>query len=78
MPLLIDVNSNLELRNPGLRVVLDPVRSARLGISAQQVRQTLYDALGGRRVSEIYDVDDQYTVSLKILPEAQLNPAIIG
>ncbi|HQS80931.1 MAG TPA: efflux RND transporter permease subunit [Thiobacillus sp.] len=78
VPLLIDVNSNLELRNPELRVVLDPVQSARLGISAQQVQQTLYDALGGRRVSEIYGVDDQYTVSLKILPEAQLNPAIIG
>lgn len=78
VPLLLDVNSNLELRNPELRVILDPVQAARLGISAQQVQQTLYDALGGRRISEIYGVDDQYTVSLNILPEAQLNPAIIG
>ncbi|MDZ7583690.1 MAG: efflux RND transporter permease subunit, partial [Thiobacillus sp.] len=78
VPLLIDVNSNLELRNPELRVILDPVQAARLGISAQQVQQVLYDALGGRRISEIYGVDDQYTVSLNILPEAQLNPAIIG
>jgi HAE1 family hydrophobic/amphiphilic exporter-1 len=78
VPLLVDVNSNLELRNPELRVVLDPVQAARLGISAQQVQQTLYDALGGRRISEIYGVDDQYTVSLKVLPEAQLNPSIIG
>jgi multidrug efflux pump subunit AcrB len=61
-----------------LRVTRAPVQAARLGSSAQQVQQTLYDALGGRRVSEIYGVDDQYTVSLKILPEAQLNPAIIG
>ena len=78
VPLLLDVNSNLELRNPELRVILDPVQAARLGISAQQVQQVLYDALGGRRISEIYGVDDQYTVSLNILPEAQLNPAIIG
>jgi HAE1 family hydrophobic/amphiphilic exporter-1 len=78
VPELVDVNSDLELRNPELRVVLDPVQAARLGITAQQVQQTLYDALGGRRISEIYGVDDQYTVSLKILPEAQLDPAILG
>ena len=78
VPLLIDVNSNLELRNPELHVELDPVQAARLGITARQVQQVLYDALGDRRISEIYGVDDQYTVSLKILPEAQFDPAVIG
>ncbi|MFP5407942.1 MAG: efflux RND transporter permease subunit [Gammaproteobacteria bacterium] len=78
VPLLVDVNSNLELRNPELQVALDPVQAARLGITARQVQQVLYDALGDRRISEIYGVDDQYTVSLKILPEAQLDPAVIG
>ena len=78
VPGLIDVSSNLELRNPELRVVLDPVQAARLGINAQQVQQMLYDALGDRRISEIYGTDDQYSVSLKILPEAQLDPAVLG
>jgi len=78
LPELIDVSSNLELRNPELRVVLDPVQAARLGITAQQVQQMLYDALGGRRIGEIYGVDDQYTVNIKILPEAQLDPAVLG
>ena len=78
VPLIEDVNSNLELRNPELRVSLDPIEAARLGITAQQVQQTLYDALGGRRISEIYGASDQYVVSIKALPEAQLNPAIIG
>lgn len=78
VPLLIDVNSNLELRNPELHVALDPVQAARLGITARQVQQVLYDALGDRRISEIYGVDDQYTVSIKILPEAQFDPAVIG
>jgi HAE1 family hydrophobic/amphiphilic exporter-1 len=73
-----DVNSNLELRNPELRVALDALEAARLGVTAQQVQQTLYDALGGRRISEIYGASDQYVVSIKALPEAQLNPAIIG
>ena len=73
-----DVNSNLELRNPELRVALDPLEAARLGITAQQVQQALYDAFGGRRISEIYGASDQYVVSIKVLPEAQLSPAVIG
>ena len=78
VPLIVDVDSNLELRNPELRVSLDPIEAARLGITAQQVQQTLYDALGGRRISEIYGASDQYVVSVKVLPEVQLNPAVIG
>jgi len=78
VPLITDVDSNLELRNPELRISLDPIEAARLGITAQQVQQTLYDALGGRRISEIYGASDQYVVSIKALPEAQLNPAVIG
>lgn len=78
VPLIADVSSNLELRNPELRVALDPGEAARLGITAEQVQRTLYDALGGRRISEIYGASDQYDVRIKVLPEAQLNPAVIG
>jgi hydrophobic/amphiphilic exporter-1 (mainly G- bacteria), HAE1 family len=78
VPLIVDVSSNLELRNPELRISLDPVEAARLGVTAEQVQQTLYDALGGRRISEIYGPSDQYDVSIKVLPEAQLSPAVIG
>ena len=75
---LEDIDSNLEVRNPELRLKLNALEAARLGITAQQVQQTLYDALGGRRISEIYGSNDQYTVTLKALPEAQLSPDIIG
>lgn len=78
VPQIQDVDSNLELRNPELRVSLDPLQAARLGVTAQQVQQALYDALGGRRISEIYGVSDQYMVNIKALPETQLNPAVIG
>jgi HAE1 family hydrophobic/amphiphilic exporter-1 len=78
LPQIEDVDSNLELRNPELRVTLDSLEAARLGITSQQVQQALYDALGGRRISEIYGTSDQYEVSVKALPEAQLDPAVIG
>ena len=76
--LIEEINSDLELRNPELRVRLDPIEAARLGVTAEQVQQTLYNALGGRRISEIYGASDQYEVSIKVLPEAQLSPAVIG
>lgn len=78
LPEIEDVNSDLQLRNPELRLVVDPLEAARLGITPQQVQQTLYDALGGRRISEIYGTSDQYSVTVEALPEAQLDPAIIG
>jgi HAE1 family hydrophobic/amphiphilic exporter-1 len=78
LPEIEDVNSDLQLRNPELRLVVDPIEAARLGITPQQVQQTLYDALGGRRISEIYGTSDQYSVTVEALPEAQLDPAIIG
>ncbi|MBN8760137.1 MAG: acriflavine resistance protein B [Thiobacillus sp. 65-69] len=77
-PLITDVDSNLDLRNPELRVTLDPIEAARLGIDARAVQQTLYDALGGRRISEIYGTSDQYSITVEALPEAQLDPALIG
>ena len=78
VPQVEQVDSNLELRNPELRVKLDVLEAARLGVTSQQVQQTLYDALGGRRISQIYGSNDQYNVSLKALPEVQLNPDMIG
>ncbi len=78
LPEIEDVNSDLQLRNPELRLVVDPIESARLGITPQQVQQTLYDALGGRRISEIYGTSDQYSVTVEAPPEVQRDPAVIG
>ncbi len=78
LPMLVDVSSNLELNNPELRVVPDALAAARLGISAEQLQQTVYDALGGRRIGEIYAAADQYVIRVKALPEAQLDPTVIG
>ncbi|MCA1979029.1 MAG: efflux RND transporter permease subunit [Thiobacillus sp.] len=78
LPEIEDTNSDLQLRNPELRLAVDPLEAARLGVSAQGVQQTLYDALGGRRVSQIYGTSDQYNVTVEALPEAQFDTALIG
>ncbi len=61
-----DVNSNLELRNPEIRVEILRDRAAILGVTPQQVQETLFDAYGGRRVTSIYGASDQYSVLMQV------------
>jgi HAE1 family hydrophobic/amphiphilic exporter-1 len=64
--ILQDVNSNLELRNPEIKVEILSDRAAALGITPQQVQSTLYDAYGARRVTNIFGATDQYSVIMKV------------
>jgi HAE1 family hydrophobic/amphiphilic exporter-1 len=66
LPILRDVSSNLELRNPQLRVEIKRDRAALLGISAQQIESALFNAYGRRQVSTLYGDADQYDVILQI------------
>jgi HAE1 family hydrophobic/amphiphilic exporter-1 len=64
--MLQDVNTNLELRNPEIRVEIQRDRAAALGITPQQIQSTLYDAYGNRRVTSIYGASDQYAVLMQL------------
>ena len=69
--ILLDVNSNLELRSPEIRIDIQTDRAAALGITPQQVQSTLYDAYGTRRVTSIYAAADQYSVLMQLGPQFQ-------
>lgn len=64
--ILQDVNSNLELRNPEIRVEILRDRAAALGITPQHIQSALYDAYGARRVTSIYGDSDQYAVLMQL------------
>ena len=66
LPLLQDVASNLELRNPEIQIRILRDRASALGISSQQVEQALFNAFGGRQVSTLYGASDQYNVMLEL------------
>lgn len=66
LPLLQDVASNLELRNPEIQVRILRDRASALGISSQQVELALFNAFGGRQVSTLYGASDQYEVRLEL------------
>lgn len=61
-----DVNSDLQLRNPEIRVDLKRDQAAALGVTPAQVQGTLQSAYGGRKVTSIYAATDQYPVILEV------------
>ena len=65
-PILQDLASNLELRNPEIQVRILRDRASALGISSQQVELALFNAFGGRQVSTLYGASDQYEVRLEL------------
>ncbi|HKJ09386.1 MAG TPA: efflux RND transporter permease subunit, partial [Gammaproteobacteria bacterium] len=70
-PGLRDVNLDAELNNPQINVRIRRDRASALGVSANAVEQTLYDAYGGRQISTIYGASDSYQVILQLAPRYQ-------
>ncbi|HYH42548.1 MAG TPA: efflux RND transporter permease subunit [Burkholderiales bacterium] len=68
-----DVSTSLELRNPEIQINILRDRAAALGVSPQQIENTLYNAYGGRRISTLYGATDQYNVLLELDPKFQRN-----
>ena len=74
LPQLADVASDLQ--NHGLEISLayDRETAARVGITPQNIDDTLYDGFGQRQVSTLFTQLNQYHVVLEVMPEFQTNP----
>ena len=66
LPQLQDVNSDLQLKNPELRVRIDRNRAAALGVSPQQIELALQSAYGSREISTIYAPSNDYKVFVEL------------
>jgi HAE1 family hydrophobic/amphiphilic exporter-1 len=69
--LLQDVNTDLLLKNPQINVDIQRDKAAALGVTAQQVEDTLYTAYGTRQVSTIFAPQNSYMVIMEAKPEFQ-------
>jgi len=78
LPMLQDVTSDLQIENPQVNLEIDRDRSAALGVTAQQIEDTLYSAYGARQVSTIYSPTNQYQVLMELEPQYRLDPAALG
>ncbi len=68
---LQDVNSDLLISSPQLRVEIKRDRASTLGITPQQIEDALYSAYGSRQISTIYTPTNQYFVIMEMAPEFQ-------
>jgi len=71
---LLDVTTDLYIKNPQVTIEVDREKSAVYGVTVDQVRQQLYNAFGSRQVATIYTPANDYQVILETLPEYQQNP----
>jgi len=71
LPGLVDVTSDLQIRNPQIRIKVDRDRAAALDVDWNDISGMLYDAFGPQLASTIYGSNNQYRVLLEVLPQYQ-------
>jgi multidrug efflux pump len=77
LPELTDVNSDQQDRGLETDLVIDRATAARLGLTVEQIDNTLYDAFGQRQVSVMYAQRNQYHVVMEVAPEFWQSPDML-
>jgi multidrug efflux pump len=74
VPGVVDLNSDQQDKGLQASLAIDRATAARMGISAQAIDNTLYDAFGQRQVSTMYTQINQYHVVMEVDPVFWQNP----
>ncbi|MBS0366420.1 MAG: MdtB/MuxB family multidrug efflux RND transporter permease subunit [Proteobacteria bacterium] len=74
LPQLADVASDLQDQGLATYVTIDRDAAGRLGVTAAQIDNALYDAFGQRLISTIFTQSNIYRVVLELTPQAQQGP----
>jgi multidrug efflux pump subunit AcrB len=77
-PELQDVASDQQIASPHVAIAINRNAAYRLGLTAAQIDQTLYDAFGQRQVATIYASSQQYKVILEVQPQFQNDPSALS
>ncbi|HET9902496.1 MAG TPA: efflux RND transporter permease subunit [Xanthobacteraceae bacterium] len=75
VPGLLDVTTDLYIKNPQIMVEVDREKAAVYGVTIDQVRQELFNAFGTRQVATIYTPANDYPVILESMPEYRSDPS---
>ncbi len=78
VPVLQNVTSDLQIKNPQLDVKIDRDRAAALGVSIDALENALYNAYGTRQVATILTPNNQYYVIMEVLPQYQRDPSALN
>jgi HAE1 family hydrophobic/amphiphilic exporter-1 len=74
LPGLLDVTTDLYIKNPQITIDVDREKAAVYGVSVDQVRQELFNAFGTRQVATIYTPANDYEVILESMPQYRSDP----
>ncbi len=72
---ILDATADLYLKNPQLTVEIDREKAAVYGITADQVRNQLFNAYGARQVGTIYTPSNDYQIILEVQPRFKADPS---
>jgi hydrophobic/amphiphilic exporter-1 (mainly G- bacteria), HAE1 family len=75
VPGLLDVTTDLYIKNPQMTVDIDREKAAVYGVTVDQVRNQLYDAYGARQVGTIYMPSNDYQIILEAQPQFRIDPS---
>ena len=75
VPGLVDVTTDLYIKNPQMTVDIDREKAAVYGITVDQVRNQLYNAYGARQVGTIYMPTNDYQIILEAQPRFRVDPS---
>jgi hydrophobic/amphiphilic exporter-1 (mainly G- bacteria), HAE1 family len=71
LAILQDIGSDLQIKSQQAIVNIDRQKAAALGLTAEQIRSTLYSSFGSRQVTTIYTPSNDYAVILELDPSYQ-------
>jgi multidrug efflux pump len=74
---LVDVSSDQQLGGMGEQLVIDRDTASRLGVTPQNIDDTLDDAFAQRQVSTIFTQQNQYHVILEVAPKYGRNTSAL-
>jgi HAE1 family hydrophobic/amphiphilic exporter-1 len=71
LPSVLDVTTDMQIRNPRVKIEIDRDKAASFHVNAQEIESALYQAYGPSWISTIYAPSAQYKVLLELLPKYQ-------
>ncbi|MGA3293357.1 MAG: multidrug efflux RND transporter permease subunit [Candidatus Acidiferrales bacterium] len=74
LPELRDVSTDQQDKGLQETLVIDRDTASRLGLDAQTIDNTLYDAFGQRQVSTVFTQLNEYHLVMEVAPDFQQNP----
>jgi HAE1 family hydrophobic/amphiphilic exporter-1 len=77
MPELLDVNTDLQVKNPQVEVEVNREKMSQLGITMNQLEDSLNSAYSQRQVSTIYAPTNEYWVIVEVQPQFYRLPSLL-